>query len=186
MIDEPAVAAAVRSLLVAIGEDPAREGLRDTPRRVARFWADLLTTKPFPTLTTFDADGMDQMVVQTRIPFHALCEHHLLPFVGYAAVGYIPTGRIVGLSKLARLVRHYAYRPTNQERVTVQVADALQDALSPLGVGVVVRARHLCMEMRGADVDGAVTTTSALRGVFMDHARDEFLRVVMGDGSWIV
>ena len=178
----PATAAqdAVRSILV-LYDDPEREGLRETPARVARMYAELLIPKPF-TFTTFDAEGADQMVVVRDIAFYTLCEHHLLPFFGHATVAYIPDGKIAGLSKLARTVEHYARRLQTQERLTNQVADFLMEQLSPLGVGVVVRASHLCMEMRGVEKSGAATVTSALRGALRDkpEARAEFLSLAYG------
>jgi GTP cyclohydrolase IA len=161
---------ATLALLGAIGEDPQREGLRETPRRVAKFWQEFLTPPPF-TFTTFDAEGMDEVVVQHGIPFFSLCEHHLVPFFGHAAVAYLPNGRIVGLSKLARTVQHFAQRLQNQERMTLEIADLLQAKLAPRGVAVVLQARHLCMEMRGARTHDTQTVTSALRGTFRDDAR---------------
>lgn len=171
---------AVRTLLRFIGEDPEREGLRETPRRYVNALLDM-TTGPGFTATTFDAEGHDQIVVQRAIPFTSLCEHHVLPFFGTATVAYLPgegeTARIVGLSKLARLVHYYARRLQNQERITGQVADALLDATGARGVAVVLEARHLCMELRGARTPGASTVTSAMRGAFLtdDGARAEVL-----------
>lgn len=167
------VARVVRDLLRVLGQNGDREGLRDTPARVARFYAEFLTAPDdvcFP-VTHFASEGMDEMIVSGGIPFYSLCEHHLLPFFGTATVGYIPNGRIVGLSKLPRLVHHFAHGLQNQERLTTQIADALCLSTHPKGVGVVLVARHLCMEMRGIKVAGAETTTSALRGVFLDDAR---------------
>src|SRR5690606_18097577 len=133
-------------LLKALGHDTDREGLRDTPRRVARFLREFCQPEAF-AFTACDAEGMNEMVIQTDIPVRSLCEHHLLPFVGTAAVAYIPSGRIVGLSKLARAVEFCSRGLNNQERITTRVADMLQERLSPLGVAVVVRARHMCMEL---------------------------------------
>jgi GTP cyclohydrolase I len=166
---------ATAALLEAVGHH-GREGVADTPRRVAKFWGEFLAPEPF-AFTTFEADGADQMVVQLAIPFYSVCEHHLLPFFGTAAVGYVPRGRVVGLSKLARAVQWHARRPQNQERITEQVADVLVERLDPVGVGVQLRARHLCMEMRGVRAAGVETVTTALRGVFRDDpaARAEFL-----------
>jgi GTP cyclohydrolase I len=168
----------VRDLLTALGHDLTREGLIRTPARVATFLAGYATpaTDP-PTVTTFDSEGMDEMVLVGGIPFYALCEHHLIPFFGTATVGYIPNGRLVGLSKIPRLVAAAAVGLNTQERVTQTIAEALATALHPKGVGVVLHARHLCMEMRGVRVAGALTTTSTLRGVFLDdgRARREFL-----------
>jgi len=161
----------VRELLQVFGHDPAREGLMKTPERVARFFGEFLAPRPLPTITTFDAENTDEMIVVRAVPFFSLCEHHLLPFVGTATVGYVPAGRIVGLSKIPRLVHHYARWLQNQERLVQQVAECLEDTLQPKGVGVILHARHLCMEMRGVQIAGTVTTTSALRGVFFDDAR---------------
>lgn len=176
-----AVALATSAVLHAIGEDPQREGLSKTPARVARFWHEWKTT-PRPVLTQFDADGVDELVLQVGIPVYSVCEHHLVPFFGTAVVGYIPSDRIVGLSKLARLVRYHASRPQNQERLTKQVADDLAASIAPRGVGVVLRCRHLCMEMRGVRVPGAETVTSRLVGVLRDdaRARSEFLTLAGG------
>ncbi len=183
VINHGEVEAAVRQLLVALGEDPTREGLQDTPKRVAKFWAEWLLGQAPVSFTSFDAEGMDEMVVQRGIPVYSLCEHHMLPFFGTATVGYVPNGKVVGLSKLARTVRWCAQGLQNQERITLQVAETLEKELSPRGVGVVIRARHMCMEMRGVRCSGTDTTTSRLRGVFLDdhRARAEFLGLV-GEG----
>jgi GTP cyclohydrolase I len=165
-----AIETATRDLLSALGEDPAREGLRDTPARAARFWREQMVPHEF-TLTTFVNEGIDEMVVQAGIPFYSLCEHHLVPFFGTATVAYVPGARLVGLSKLARTVQHHARGLQTQERITSLVAATLTEKLSPKGVGVLLRARHLCMEMRGARVAGAATTTSKLTGCFSDDAR---------------
>jgi GTP cyclohydrolase I len=167
-------AAAVRELLIAIGEDPAREGLRDTPYRVARAFAELtagMRQSPAEVLTTTFDIGHDEMVLVRDIELWSLCEHHLVPFTGVAHVGYIPadSGKITGLSKLARLVDVYARRPQVQERLTTQIADALVAGLDARGVIVVIEAEHLCMTMRGVRKAGARTITSAVRGQ-MRHA----------------
>lgn len=168
----------VGCLLTALGEDPNREGLRDTPRRVIAS-LKALTTKTHFNFTTFESEGMNEMVVQTDIPFFSLCEHHMLPFFGTAAVCYIPNGRIVGLSKLARAVQHCATGLQNQERITTGVAAMLEEHLHPQGVGVVLKARHLCMEMRGVKTHDVYTTTSCMRGALNDAAtRAEFLGFV--------
>ncbi len=163
-------------LLQALGHDTQREGLLDTPNRVAKFMAHWCTPEPF-AFTSFASEGMNEMVVQVGIPFFSLCEHHMLPFFGTACVAYIPGDRIVGLSKLARCVQHHARGLQNQERITMAVADDLQKALAPAGVGVVLSARHLCMEMRGVRAHDTSTTTSCLRGAIHDDARTraEFL-----------
>jgi GTP cyclohydrolase I len=164
-------------MLTALGIDTEAEGLRDTPLRVAKAYAELLTPQPF-TATTFPTDeGYDELVVARAIPFHSLCEHHLIPFVGVAHVAYLPGQRIVGLSKLARVVEHFARRLQVQERMTVQIADWLEQELSPRGVGVVLDAEHFCMTLRGVQKPGARTTTSALRGRVREdeRTRAEFL-----------
>jgi GTP cyclohydrolase I len=168
---------AVADLLAALGQDPSSEQLRDTPRRVAASYAELLTPTPF-TLTTFPNDeGYDQLVLAKAIPFASLCQHHLLPFTGVAHVGYLPAGRILGLSKLARVVELFARRLQLQERLTTQVADWLQTQLAPKGVGVVLEAEHLCMTLRGVHAAGAHTVTSALHGLLRSdpRSRQEFL-----------
>jgi GTP cyclohydrolase I len=168
---------AVRDLLRALGVDPQSDGLRDTPRRVVDVFAALLTPEPF-TPTTFANDaGYDELVIVRDIPFHSLCEHHLLPFAGTAHVAYLPGERIVGLSKLARVVDHFARGLQVQERLTIQIADWLEERLAPAGVGVVLEAEHQCMTLRGVQKPGARTMTSALRGRLRDDARTraEFL-----------
>ena len=174
--DNDRAAAAVRELLIAIGEDPEREGLRDTPVRVARAYAELtmgLHQAPEDVLTTTFDIGHDEMVLVRDIELWSMCEHHLVPFTGVAHVGYIPSenGKITGLSKLARLVDVYAKRPQVQERLTTQIADALMAILEARGVIVVVEAEHLCMTMRGVKKPGSVTVTSAVRGGFRTDAR---------------
>jgi len=170
--DQARAEAAVRELLAAIGEDPEREGLRDTPARVARAYAELtggLRLTPEDVLTTTFDIGHDEMVLVRDIELWSMCEHHLVPFTGVAHVGYIPaeTGKITGLSKLARLVDVYAKRPQVQERLTTQVADALMRILEARGVIVVIEAEHLCMTMRGVRKAGARTITSAVRGAML-------------------
>ncbi len=160
-----------------IGEiDTKREGLEDTPKRVAKFYKEFLTPEPF-TFTTFESEEYDSMIIQTGIPFYSLCEHHLLPFFGTATIAYLPNDRIVGLSKLARTIDFYSRRLQNQERITKQVADRLYEELDAKGVAVTLEARHLCMEMRGIKKPGAVTTTSTLLGLFRDNqsVRQEYL-----------
>ena len=159
---------AVEELLAALGQDLSDEQLVDTPRRVAASYAELLTPTPF-TPTTFPNDeGYDELVLVRAIPFASLCQHHLLPFTGVAHVGYLPAGRILGLSKLARVVELFAHRLQLQERLTTQVADWLQAQLAPKGVGVVLEAEHLCMTLRGVQAPGVRTVTSALRGRVRD------------------
>jgi GTP cyclohydrolase IA len=167
---------AVTDLLAALGQDPSSEQLQDTPRRVAASYAELLTPAPF-TLTTFPNDeGYDELVLARAIPFASLCQHHLLPFTGVAHVGYLPADRILGLSKLARVVELFARRLQLQERLTTQVADWLQTQLAPKGVGVVLEAEHLCMTLRGVQASGARTVTSTLHGRLREdpRSRQEF------------
>src|SRR5688572_27489388 len=158
-MDLDAAARAAHDLLLALGIDVDAEGLRDTPRRVAAAYAELLTPKPFSATTFPNDEGYDELVVARGIPFHSLCEHHLLPFVGYAHVAYLPGERIVGLSKLARVVEHFARRLQVQERMTVQIADWIEDELEPRGVGVVLEAEHFCMTLRGVQKPGTLTAT---------------------------
>jgi GTP cyclohydrolase IA len=171
VFDQQRAEAAIRELLYAIGEDPDRNGLQDTPARVARAYREMfagLYTDPDTVLNTMFDEDHDEMVIVKEIPMYSTCEHHLVSFHGVAHVGYIPgkEGRVTGLSKIARLVDLYAKRPQVQERLTSQIADALVKKLDPRGVIVVVEAEHLCMAMRGVRKPGAVTTTSAVRGMF--------------------
>ena len=162
---------AVGDLLRALGQDPASDHLVDTPRRVAAAYAEMLTPREF-SLTTFPNDeGYDELVIARDIPFHSLCQHHLLPFTGLAHVGYLPGERILGLSKLARVVEMFARGLQVQERLTKQVADWLQDQLEPKGVGVVIEAEHLCMSLRGVQARGCRTVTSAVHGLLRDDPR---------------
>jgi len=170
-IDLGRIEKAVREILEAIGEDPDREGLVDTPERVARMYAEIycgLHEDPAEHLTVTFAAEHDEMVLVRDIPLYGSCEHHLIPFAGRAHVAYIPgsDGRITGLSKIARLVEGFARRPQVQERLTTQIADALAEALQPAGVLVMIEAEHLCMSMRGVKKPGALTVTSAVRGLF--------------------
>jgi len=170
---------AVRDLLISFGTDPDSEHLRDTPRRVAAAYSDFLTPRPF-RLTTFPNDeGYDQLIIARNIRFHSLCEHHLLPFVGYAHVAYLPKDKILGLSKLARLVEMFARDLQVQERMTQQIANWLQEQLEPKGVGVIVEAEHMCMALRGIEKPGSTAVTSALLGAVRNdmRTRDEFLRL---------
>ncbi|GAA2112491.1 GTP cyclohydrolase I FolE [Kocuria atrinae] len=184
-IDQPRIEAAVREILLAIGEDPDRSGLKDTPGRVARAYAEIFTglhQDPADLLaTTFDI-GHAEMVMVKDIPFYSTCEHHLVPFHGVAHVGYIPgpEGRVTGLSKLARLVDLFAKRPQVQERLTTQVVEALVDNLHPAGAIVVIECEHLCMSMRGVRKPGAKTVTSAVRGQLRDPAtRAEAMNLIL-------
>lgn len=185
--DTARVEAAVRELLIGIGEDVDREGLRDTPARVARMYAEVFAGLHSPAdelvLPLFD-ERHDELIIVKDIALSSFCEHHLVPWTGTAAVGYLPgpQGRITGLSKLARLVDLYAQRPSVQERLTAQVADALVDRLAPRGVIVVVEAEHLCMTIRGVKKPGARTTTSAVRGILKTSAvtRAEAMSLILG------
>ena len=181
-IDVAAAATAARDLLVALGADLDAPGLQDTPRRVAAAYAEMLTPRPFNATTFPNDEGYDELVLARAIPFSSLCEHHLLPFVGVAHVGYIPGERILGLSKLARVVELFARRLQVQERMTVQIAGWLQDHLEPKGVGVVLEAEHMCMSLRGVRLPGSSTTTSALHGLLRDDARtrQEFFALTKG------
>ncbi|MEA2151512.1 MAG: cyclohydrolase [Solirubrobacteraceae bacterium] len=173
---------AVRDLLLSLGRDVGEPGLAETPRRVAAAFAEMLTHEPV-SLTTFPNDACyDELVVVREIPFHSLCMHHLLPFHGVAHIAYLPAERIVGLSKLARVVELFARDLQLQERLTMQVATCLQEQLRPKGVGVVIEAEHLCMSLRGVQKAGTRTTTSALLGLLRDDARtrQEFLSLVTG------
>lgn len=174
-MDREKIEKAVRDILEAIGEDPDREGLRETPNRVARMYEEVfsgLSEDAHTHLKLFNEPGNDEMVVVRDIPLYSMCEHHLLPFVGKAHIAYIPEdGRIIGLSKLARIVNVYAKRPQVKERLTTQIADFLYDELGAKSVAVIIEAEHLCMTMRGAKAAGAVTQTSALRGAARSDAR---------------
>ena len=176
-VDLPAAERAVADLLRALRRDPASPHLQDTPRRVAAAFAEMLTPEPFAVTTFPNDEAYDELVLARSIPFTSLCEHHLLSFTGVAHVGYLPGERIVGLSKLARVVRHFARDLQVQERLTKQIADYLDEALAPKGVGVVLEAEHLCMSVRGVQAQGTKTVTSCLLGKLRDDARSrqEFL-----------
>ncbi len=184
-MDKERIEAAVREILIAVGEDPDRAGLVETPARVARMYEEIfsgLNDNPERHLKLFD-EGSGEMVIVRDIPLYSMCEHHLLPFIGKAHIAYIPSdGRVIGLSKLARIVDCYAKRPQLQERLTAQIADFLNDSLHPLGVAVIIEAEHLCMTMRGARASGAQTRTSALRGIIQANAktRAEALSLLTG------
>ena len=187
-IDTGRIEKAVREILEALGEDPDREGLVETPARVARFYEEVfagINSDPGDVVDAFFGEEHYQEIVIVReIPFYSMCEHHLVPFHGEAHVGYMPRGRVTGLSKLARLVDGFASRPQMQERLTAQVADSLCERLDPLGVIVVVEAEHLCMSMRGVRKPGATTVTSAVRGVMESDAktRSEAMSLLLGTG----
>jgi GTP cyclohydrolase I len=188
VFDEAKIRAAVASIIEAIGEDPQREGLVDTPARMAEMYAELfmgINKDPREELSVCYEVGHREMVVVRDIPFYSMCEHHLLPFYGTAHIGYIPDaqGRVVGLSKLARVVEIVASRPQIQERMTTEIADAIMDGLKPSGVAVVIQAEHLCMIMRGVKKPGSNIITSAIRGAFRTHpeSRAEFFSLVHGN-----
>ena len=176
-VDADAAERAAADLLVALGADLSVPGLRETPRRMAAAYEELLTPRPFRPTTFPNEEGYDELVLIRSIPFHSLCMHHLLPFHGLAHIGYLPGDRIMGLSKFARVVELFARDLQVQERLTVQIADWLQERLAPKGVGVVLEAEHLCMALRGVRKPGSRTITSALRGAVRDDARtrQEFL-----------
>lgn len=187
-VDQERIQRAVREILIAIGEDPDRDGLLETPARVARMYAEVfagLREEPDHHLQVlFEADH-DEMVMVRDISLTSMCEHHLVPFIGKAHVAYIPgnDGRVTGLSKLARLVDAYAKRPQVQERLTAQIADEIERTLQPKGVLVVIEAEHLCMSMRGVKKPGAVTVTSAVRGLFRDNTATRFEAMRFIDGT---
>lgn len=184
-VDLPRIERAVREILVAVGEDPDREGLKKTPSRVARAYQELmagLRDDPRRHLRTIFHESYQEIVLLRDIEFHSLCEHHLLPFTGRAHVAYLPDGRIVGLSKLARVVEEYARRPQVQERLTTQVVDAIMDELNPIGAACVIEAVHTCMTIRGVRKHGSVMVTSELRGIFKENpaSRAEILSLIYG------
>jgi GTP cyclohydrolase I len=184
MVESEKIEAAVKTIIEAIGEDLSREGLIETPRRIAEMYAELfggLSQDPREVLqVTFEAEKHHEMVILRDIPFYSLCEHHFLPVHGVAHIGYIPEGAIVGISKLARAVEILARRPQLQERLTTQIADAIMNVLEPQGVGVVIEAQHLCVTMRGIKKPGAIVVTSANRGIFRSRmaTRQEFLTLI--------
>jgi GTP cyclohydrolase I len=182
-IDHPRIAAAVREILLAVGEDPDREGLRETPQRIARMYAEMFSgigKHPAAVLKKTFIEKYDEMVLVKDIAFDSMCEHHLLPFFGKAHIAYIPNGKIVGLSKLARVVEIVARRPQVQERMTEVLADLVMDELDAQGAGVVLEASHTCMSIRGARKPGSICTTSAMRGSFRANmtTRSEFLSLI--------
>ena len=190
MVDLDKIEEAVRMILEAIGEDPEREGLRETPRRVARMYEEIfkgMHEDPSSHLEVLFTEGPDEMVLVKDIPLYSLCEHHLLPFYGKAHVAYIPRkGKMTGLSKLARVVDGFARRPQLQERLTSQIADSINEKLQPWGVIVVIEAEHMCMKMRGVSKCGSVMSTSAFRGVFRSDrdARADAMELMRSKGDW--
>lgn len=187
-VDVGRIERAVREILFAIGENPDREGLLKTPNRVARSYAELmagLQDDPRRHLKTVFTERYDEVVLLRDIEFHSLCEHHLMPFTGKAHVAYLPDGKVVGLSKLARLVEGFARRPQVQERLTTQIADALMEELSPIGAACVIEASHTCMTIRGVKKHGAIMVTSALRGIFKENpsSRAEILSLMQANAG---
>jgi len=184
-VDKPRIERAIREILLAVGENPDREGLVKTPSRIARSYAELMAglhDDPRRHLKTVFTERYDEVVLLRDIQFHSLCEHHLLPFTGRAHVAYLPDGEVVGLSKLARLVEGYARRPQLQERLTTQIADALMEELNPIGAACIIEAVHTCMTIRGAKKHGSTMVTSALRGIFQENpsSRSEILSLMYG------
>jgi GTP cyclohydrolase I len=180
---DPELLETIRRLLDLLGEDPDREGLRETPRRIASMYAELLEAleqDPVGVLSVGFEEGHDEMVILKDIPFYSMCEHHFLPFHGQAHVGYLPDGRIVGLSKIARAVEIFARRPQVQERLTTQISECIEQVLGARGVGVVIEAEHICMTARGVRKPGAIMVTSSMRGSFRadESTRQEFLRLI--------
>ena len=187
-VDLPRLERAVREILLAIGEDPDREGLKKTPNRVARSYSEMmagLRIDPRTHLKTVFNERYDEIVLLRDIEFHSLCEHHLLPFTGRAHVAYLPAGKVVGLSKLARLVEGFARRPQVQERLTTQIADAMMEELAPIGAACVIEAVHTCMTIRGAKKHGSTMVTSAFRGIFKESpaSRAEILALMYAKGG---
>ena len=184
-VDNAAIEAAVRDMLAAIGEDPAREGLVGTPKRVARMYGELfngMSKDPARHLAVHFTEQYDEMVVLRDIPFYSMCEHHLLPFMGRANVAYLPRGKVIGLSKIARVVEEFARRPQVQERLTTQIADLLMDKLDARGAGVIIEAEHTCMTIRGIRKPGSMMVTSAMRGLFKSNVatRNEAINLLTG------
>ena len=185
-VDQPRIARAVREILAAVGEDPDREGLKETPNRVARMYAELfagLHEDPRRHVRQFFTEKYDEMVLVRDISFNSMCEHHLLPFTGKAHIGYVPNGKVVGLSKLARVVESVSRRPQVQERMTEDIANLLIDELDVKGVAVVIEATHTCMTIRGIRKPGSLCVTSAMKGIFRSNlsSRSEVMTLIYGD-----
>jgi GTP cyclohydrolase I len=185
-VDQPRIERAVREILAAVGEDPDREGLRETPARVARMYAELfsgLHDEPRLHLRKFFTEKYDEMVLVRDISFNSMCEHHMLPFTGVAHIGYIPNGKVVGLSKLARVVESVSHRPQVQERMTEEIANLLIEELDVKGVAVVIEATHSCMTIRGVRKPGSICVTSAMKGIFRANlsSRSEVMTLIYGD-----
>lgn len=180
--DIKTIEAAIRALLIGIGEDPTREGLKETPARVAKFYEEWLHHRQYNKMTSFGT-VYDNMVIVKHVPFYSLCEHHILPFHGHAAIGYIPNKRILGISKLVRILDKYSRGLQIQEHLTIQVAEEVEKLTQPKGVMVVLQAEHMCMSMRGVEVQGSKTITSCIKGVFQKiEPRQEFLGLIKQDG----
>jgi GTP cyclohydrolase I len=184
-VDQPRIERAVREILAAVGEDPDREGLRDTPARVARMYAEMfsgLHEDPREQLQKFFTEKYDEVVLVRDISFNSMCEHHMLPFMGKAHIGYMPNGRVIGLSKLARVVEAVARRPQVQERMTETIAELLRTELDAKGVAVVIEATHTCMTIRGVRKPGSLCVTSAMKGVFRSNlsSRSEIMNLIYG------
>ena len=190
IIDKPRIEKAIREILLAIGEDPERDGVRETPQRVARMYEEIFAGQnggaESHLETIFEVEHRE-LILLRDIKFHSICEHHLMPFVGVAHIAYIPDGRVTGLSKLIRSFKNLAARPQVQERLTTQMADLMLKKLKPLGVAVIVEARHMCMELRGVRQHGSIITTSALRGAFetRESTRQELFTLIKG-GHYVV
>jgi GTP cyclohydrolase I len=185
-VDQPRIERAVREILAAVGEDPDREGLRETPARVARMYAELfsgLHDDPRVHLRKFFTEKYDEMVLVRDISFNSMCEHHMLPFTGVAHIGYVPNGKVVGLSKLARVVESVSHRPQVQERMTEEIANLLISELDVKGVAVVIEATHSCMTIRGVRKPGSICVTSAMKGIFRSNlsSRSEVMTLIYGD-----
>ena len=179
-MDQAMIEEGVRTMLIGLGEDPQREGLQNTPARFAKMMMEMTTPPSFTPTTFSNEDDYDQIVMVSNIPFYSQCEHHLVPFFGQAHIGYLPQADYIGLSKFPRVVEYFARRLQVQERLTTQIANWVMGTLNPLGVGVIIKARHLCMEMRGVKKPGTETTTSAMLGQMRDNPnmKNEFLNLV--------
>ena len=182
-MDQSKIEKLAKQLIEAIGEDTSREGLLETPKRIAKSYEKLFEgygKNPKDLLTEFDGEDYDQMIICKDIDFFSTCEHHMLPFIGKAHIGYIPNKKIIGISKLPRIVEIFSRRLQNQERLTMQIANTLIKLLNPKGVGIVIEAQHLCMRARGVEKQNAVMTTSAFKGLFKEHSktRSEFLKLI--------
>lgn len=182
-MDSKKIEKIIKELLIALGENPEREGLKDTPIRVAKSYAKLYggyNDSPKNILTSFDSEKYDEMIICKNIDFYSTCEHHILPFFGKISIGYIPDKKIIGISKLARIAELFSRRLQNQERLTIQIAETIEKNLKPLGVGVVIEAQHLCMLSRGVEKQNSIMTTSSFRGLFKkkEKTRSEFLKLI--------